>query len=97
MQGLIKDNSSENCLFNFRMQIDTCGKTPVCYQEKNTATYFNVLIESWHYMNTVHHSKSVCYSFSRSYYEGVTLKDCDLEEVPGEGDQSIIGTGKHLL
>ncbi len=64
---------------------------------KNTATYFNVLIESWHYMNTVHHSKSVCYSFSRSYYEGVTLKDCDLEEVPGEGDQSIIGTGKHLL
>jgi hypothetical protein len=49
-------------------------------------------------MNTVHdHTKSVCYSFSRSYYEGVTLKDCDLEEVPGEGDQSIIGTGKHFL
>ena len=33
------------------------------------------------------------FSFSRSYYEGVTLKDSDLDEVLDEGDRSIMITG----
>ena len=38
---------------------------------------------------------SFSFIFSRSYYVGVTLKDCDLdEEVPEEGsDESIMITG----
>ena len=37
----------------------------------------------------------VSFSFRRSYYVGVTLKDCDLDEgVPEEGsDESIMITG----